>query len=127
MIEILNRVGLTEYATNEGLSSMVDDKGNSLSGGERKRLTLGRMLLRNYDFVFFDEPLTGLDPKTSQDVIDILLSMHEFGWAMVTHQYNKSLFDSADEIIVVSEGRIKTVGRLDDVYVQGCLHELKLA
>lgn len=126
MINTLRRVGLIKYASDDGLNVRVDDQGNSLSGGERKRLTLGRILLKKYDFVFFDEPLTGLDPKTSQDVIDILLQINNFGWAIVTHQYNESLFSSVDEIIVVSEGKIEGIGQLNDDHIQECLRQLNL-
>lgn len=126
LIAMLKHVGLSVYASSTGLHTKVADQGNSLSGGERKRLALGRMLLRNYDFVFLDEPLTGLDPKTAQDIIAILLANNQFGWAMVTHQFDEALFSAVDQIFVVDEGKITAAGPLSNPRVQTGLHQLEL-
>jgi len=119
LINILKEVGLNDYATPEGLDTVVTDSGTNLSGGEKKRLTLGRLLLRNCTFTFFDEPLSGLDPHTAQDIIKrIMASFKNKGWALVTHQYDERLFSGVDEIIFVSQARIVAKGNINDPKVQ---------
>lgn len=123
--QILNQVGLTKFADHEALNQPIDAHSNLLSGGERRRLALGRLLLRQTDFNFFDEPLTGLDPRTSHDISQILSSLPN-GWVVVTHQYDEQLFEKADSIIILDNGLIKAQGKLSDENVQEQLKRLNL-
>ncbi|MCF6419515.1 MAG: ABC transporter ATP-binding protein/permease [Furfurilactobacillus sp.] len=126
LIAVLNKVGLEQYASSEGLAAMVSNGGNNLSGGERRRLTLGRMLLRQYSFMFLDEPLSGLDPKTSRDIIDVLIAIKQMGWALVTHQFDAKLFDAVDEIVVIENGAVAATGSVADKNVKIALKRIKL-
>lgn len=125
LIEVLKQIVLEKYATADGLQSHVDAHSNILSGGERRRIALGRLLLRQTDFDFFDEPLTGLDPKTSREISQILMNLTN-GSIVVTHQYDQALFDKADEIIVLDGGEIQAKGTLDNLNVQNWLRQLNL-
>lgn len=126
LVAVLNKVGLSQYASSAGLSTMINDSGNNLSGGERRRLTLGRMLLRHYAFMFLDEPLSGLDPKTSRAIVQVLMDLKETGWALVTHQYDAQLFGAVDEILIVNKGEVISRGKENDPSVRAGLKEMKL-
>ncbi|WP_334342000.1 ABC transporter ATP-binding protein [Companilactobacillus sp. HBUAS56275] len=121
LINTLNIVGLEKYASVTGLSS----HNNNFSGGEKRRITLGRLLLRNANFKILDEPLTGLDPKTAHDISKILTNLHS-GWITVTHQFDEQLFEQADEIIILDNGEVKVQGGLNDFGVHSWLKKLNL-
>lgn len=121
LISTLNIVGLEKYASVTGLSS----HNNNFSGGEKRRITLGRLLLRNANFKILDEPLTGLDPKTAHDISKILTNLHS-GWITVTHQFDEQLFEQVDEIIILENGEVKVQGRLNDFGVHSWLKKLNL-
>lgn len=121
LINTLNTVGLEKYASVDSLSS----HNNNFSGGEKRRIVLGRLLLRNANFKIFDEPLTGLDPKTAHDISKILTDLNS-GWITVTHQFDEQLFEQADEIIILDNGEIKAQGFLNDSAVQNWLNRLNL-
>ena len=70
--QVLARVELKELVENlpEGLLTMVDEAGLRFSGGERHRLALARILLQDTPIVLLDEPTTGLDPITEQQLLE---------------------------------------------------------
>lgn len=72
---VLEKVGLKEMVTQlpEGLQTMVDEAGLRFSGGERHRLALARILLQDTPIVLLDEPTTGLDPITEQQLLETFL------------------------------------------------------
>jgi len=122
---ILKKVGLAKYANSKALKQTIDSQSSLLSGGEKRRLSLGRLLIRQADFNLFDEPLTGVDPRTSQEIGEILTSLKS-GWLIVTHQYDEQLFHNADSIIILDNGDVKAVGKYTDVTINDCLHKLNL-
>lgn len=63
---------------------------HQLSGGEQQRVVIARALLNNPEIILADEPTGNLDPKTSEEIIDILQEVSKNGRAvlMVTHNYN---------------------------------------
>jgi len=63
---------------------------HQLSGGEQQRITIARALLNAPDLILADEPTGNLDPETSSEIMELLLSIHQDGKTimMVTHNYN---------------------------------------
>ncbi len=72
---ILKAVGLEGLLNRlpQGLNTMVDESGRCFSGGERHRVALARVLLSHAPIVIFDEPFTGLDPKTEEALLNTIL------------------------------------------------------
>ena len=91
-----------------------------LSGGMQKRAAIARAIALNPKYLFCDEPNSGLDPKTSI-VIDQLLwdITHEFGITTIinTHDMN-SVMGIGENIIFVNKGHIGWVGTKDEIYDQ---------
>ena len=76
LLEALDRAGARGLAAHaEGLDRPVGEGGRFLSGGERRRLSLARALLRRPGFLVLDEPLSGLDPKTAAAVADTVVAL----------------------------------------------------
>lgn len=69
----LNKAGLTELGQRVGLDGQINEDGNNLSGGEKKRIELARAFLYNRNFLLIDEGTASLDPKTAEDIHNLLL------------------------------------------------------
>ena len=93
---------------------------SEISGGMMKRAAIARAISLNPKYLFCDEPNSGLDPKTSI-VIDQLLwdITHEFGITTIinTHDMN-SVMGIGENIIFVNKGHIGWVGTKDEIYDQ---------
>ncbi len=91
---------------------------SELSGGMQKRAAIARAIALNPKYLFCDEPNSGLDPKTSI-VIDELLSdiTHEYGITTIinTHDMN-SVMGIGENIIFVNRGHLGWVGNKDEIY-----------
>jgi len=63
---------------------------HQLSGGEQQRVVIARALLNNPEVILADEPTGNLDPRTSEDIMELLTSISKNGRAviMATHNYN---------------------------------------
>ncbi len=97
----------------------ADDKFPSeISGGMQKRVAIARAIALNPKYLFCDEPNSGLDPKTSI-LIDELLSdiTHEYGITTVinTHDMN-SVLGIGENIIFLNKGHLDWTGNKDEVY-----------
>ena len=78
-----------------GLSKCADTRiGNvmlrGISGGERKRTSIGVELLTNPSIIFLDEPTTGLDSSTAYNVIHLLKQISENGRTVITTIHSPS-------------------------------------
>lgn len=65
---------------------------HQLSGGEQQRVGIARALLNNPEIILADEPTGNLDPKTSEDVIQILIDISKKGTAVFVSTHDYSLF-----------------------------------
>lgn len=123
---VLHQVGLTHYATANGQQQVVSMQGNTLSGGEKKRLAMARLFLHRHELNFFDEPLTGLDPRTVNDMVGLLTQPDAPAWMTITHQYDSQLFNFADKILIIDNGKLVAQGRLSEPNIQQGLTKLEL-
>ena len=96
---LLDRVGLSGYQ---------DTRADALSGGERQRVGISRALMQQPDLLLVDEPTASLDPKTSRQIMRLLVELaHEHGTPALVNIHDVGLAQSfADRIIGLSEGQI---------------------
>ena len=91
---------------------------SELSGGMQKRAAIARAIALNPRYLFCDEPNSGLDPKTSI-VIDELLSdiTHDFGITTIinTHDMN-SVMGIGENIVFINKGHVGWTGNKDQIY-----------
>ena len=80
---------------------------HQLSGGEQQRVVIARALLNNPEIILADEPTGNLDPKTSEDIMQILLEISRNGRAVIiaTHNYNL-LKKFPSRIIKCADGKL---------------------
>ncbi|EAT39574.1 AAEL008627-PA, partial [Aedes aegypti] len=100
-----------------GLEKCAHNQARVLSGGERKRLSIGLELVSNPKLLFFDEPTSGLDSESSYQVISYLKDLAKQGRCVVSviHQPSSELLELFDDIYVVADGRCMYQGALEDM------------
>jgi len=78
-----------------------------VSGGERKRTSIGVELITDPNLIFLDEPTTGLDSFTAQNVIEVLASLAGSGRTIIStiHQPNSEIFEGFDQLMLMAGGR----------------------
>jgi molybdate transport system ATP-binding protein len=111
--------GLAESRVVEvlGLSSLLDRRPSTLSGGERRRVSLGRALLSGPELLLLDEPLSGLERALKERVLEHLLKVREafpIPILFVTHEPDE-VVALADEVVLLDAGRICGRGTPRDV------------
>ena len=90
---------------------------DELSGGMKKRAAIARAIACNPKYLFCDEPNSGLDPKTSLIIDNLIFDItHEFGITTVvnTHDLN-SVITIGETISYIYEGNLAWVGTMDNV------------
>jgi len=99
-----------------GVSHLSRNKGYTLSGGERRRVELARALVTSPRFVLFDEPFTGIDPKTIADIQDIIRRLKKRGIGVLITDHNvRETLTICDRAYIINEGRIFRSGTPEEL------------
>jgi oleandomycin transport system ATP-binding protein len=105
--EMLERFSLTEAARRPAMH---------YSGGMRRRLDLAASMIGRPAVLYLDEPTTGLDPRTRNEVWDEVQRMVADGaTVLLTTQYMEEAEQLADELTVIDRGRVIAEGRIDEL------------
>jgi ABC-type transport system involved in Fe-S cluster assembly fused permease/ATPase subunit len=96
----------------DGLSTRVGERGLKLSGGEKQRVAIARMLLKDSNIYILDEATSSLDPKSEKKVIENLLQKH-VSKTLIIISHRLSSIAAADNIVVIENGRLMQEGRHD--------------
>jgi len=90
---------------------------SDLSGGMRKRVGVARALVGNPDYIFYDEPTTGLDPVTSQQIDDLIAGLSQtlnVTSVVITHDMF-SIFNVASRVVMIHDGIIWFQGTVPEL------------
>lgn len=98
---------IDEILTSLSLQHRKSSTASTLSGGERKRLSIALELVTNPDIMFLDEPTSGLDEVTAASCIRLLRRLaHENRTIICTiHQPSTSMFDLFDDVYLLAQGQ----------------------
>lgn len=99
-----------------GLERVVDSKGYSLSGGERRRTEIARALVTDPKFILLDEPFAGVDPIAVEDIQEIVadLKFRNIGIFITDHNVHETLAIT-DRAYLMFEGKILKEGSADEL------------
>lgn len=101
-----------------GLQTDVLDKyPEELSGGMRKRVAIARAFMKHPEYIFYDEPTTGLDKSNAEKVSELILLLKEklkSTSVVVTHDI-QLMRDVADKVALLKAGKIAFVGTKEDI------------
>ena len=105
----------------EGLDTMVGERGYRLSGGEKQRLAIARVLLKAPDIVILDEATAHLDSASEQAIQKALkTALNNRTSLVIAHRL--STIKSADQILVLDHGRIVQRGSHDELIKEDGLY-----
>jgi lipoprotein-releasing system ATP-binding protein len=99
-----------------GLSHRIEHPVGKLSGGERQRVAVARAVVREPALLLADEPTGNLDPKTGDQVLDLLLELnrtHQSGLVVVTH--SPEIATRLGRKLILSDGFVEAAERFTDL------------
>jgi len=106
-----------------GLEDAVDKKPAELSGGMKKRVGVARTLILNPKIMLYDEPTAGLDPVTSREINELILSVREkYNTAsiIITHDISCAR-QVSDRVIALFDGIDKLQGTFEELKTQNAV------
>jgi len=130
------RPGLTEMQRRRRLESLLRElhvthlrssRGDSLSGGERRRVEIARALAAEPRFILFDEPFAGVDPISVVDIQRIIAHLSQRGIGVLITDHNvRETLGICDRAYIVNEGRIIAEGQPDAILADAQVREVYL-
>ena len=108
---------IKEILDGVGLPDAIDKMPSELSGGMRKRIGLARTMILKPEIMLYDEPTTGLDPITSKEISELILSMkhnYHVSSIIITHDIACAKI-VADRVLIMDKGIIVAHGTFDEM------------
>jgi ATP-binding cassette, subfamily B, bacterial len=115
------QIGPLIRALPDGLDTVVGDRGYRLSGGEKQRLAIARLLLKSPAIVVLDEATAHLDSE-SEVAVQHALARALVGRTSLVIAHRLSTVRDADQILVVDDGRVVESGTHDELLAAGGLY-----
>lgn len=107
---------VVEALENVGLADALNKMPSQLSGGMRKRISLARTVVVDPLIMLYDEPTTGLDPVTSDEISELINDVqkkYKTSSIIITHDIECARA-TADRIIMLKDGEVYTEGTIED-------------
>jgi phospholipid/cholesterol/gamma-HCH transport system ATP-binding protein len=107
---------INEVLENVGLADALDKMPSQLSGGMRKRISLARTIVVDPLIMLYDEPTTGLDPVTSDEISELINEVqkkYKTSSIIITHDI-KCAQNTANRLIMLTDGKVYKEGNLKE-------------
>jgi len=101
-----------------GLGDRMNHKPNELSGGQRQRVATARAMVNYPSLILADEPTGNLDSKTSDEIMTLMVDIHNAGNTIILVTHEESIARYAHRIIRLIDGKISSDEKSKDIYVQ---------
>ena len=94
-----------------GIAHIADNLALTMSGGEKRRLTIARSLVTQPSLLMLDEPFSGVDPIAVGEIQNIIRNLREDGLAILITDHNvRETLGITDRAYILSEGKILKSG-----------------
>ncbi len=99
-----------------GIDKLAGNKAITLSGGEKRRLTIARSLVSNPKLLMLDEPFSGVDPIAVGEIQEIVSQLREEGLSILITDHNvRETLGIVDRAYMIYEGKVLTQGTRDEL------------
>ena len=125
IMAVLETLPLTSHQRRERLEELIEDlglqpvrrsEGYMLSGGERRRVEIARSLVISPSFILLDEPFSGIDPLTVQDIQRIIVRLKGTGIGVLVTDHNVPYtLQVTDRAYIINNGRIFRAGSPEEL------------
>jgi lipopolysaccharide export system ATP-binding protein len=103
-----------QLLTQFGIEHVAKQPALTLSGGEKRRLTIARSLVTNPSMIMLDEPFSGVDPIAVSEIQQIVQNLRDAGLAILITDHNvRETLSIVDRAYLIFEGRVETQGTKD--------------
>ena len=123
IMAILETLSLSKYERRQrcdqllhqfGIERIAKNIAITLSGGEKRRLTIARSLVTSPSLLMLDEPFSGVDPIAVYDVQQIVVNLRKSGLAILITDHNvRETLSIVDRAYLIFEGRVESEGTKD--------------
>ncbi len=111
--EIIKRV--EESLHTVGLASFAKRPPHTLSGGEKRLVTIAGVLAMNPRYIAFDEPTSYLDPAGKERVLEVMKRLNREGLTIIHITHDMDEIAAASRVVVLKEGRVHQAGTPEEV------------
>ena len=110
-----------------GISRLASQKASSLSGGERRRLEISRVLATDPLFILLDEPFAGIDPLAVIDIQQIIYQLTKKSIGVLVSDHNvRETLGACDNAYIMSQGKVIESGNRDKIISSKIAREIYL-
>ncbi|NLK25525.1 MAG: ABC transporter ATP-binding protein [Euryarchaeota archaeon] len=107
-----------EAVVRVGLEDSAHRLSRTLSGGMKRKALVAMVIAADADFIFLDEPTTGLDPISRQDIWTLLTELGEKRFLFLTTHYLEEAEMIADRVGILDDGTLLALGNMDELRMQ---------
>lgn len=118
IVQISKRLGMQELVNElpQGFLTDIGENGFSLSGGQRQKIAIARVLYKNPEIIILDEASSSLDSDSEEHVMNTLKELKSDGKTIIMIAHRLSTVLNADKIIVMSKGKVIESGTHNELY-----------
>ncbi len=117
-LEICSKLGLNKLLEQlpQGINTLVGEKGFSISGGERQRISLARAFYRQPSILILDEATSALDTDAEARVMGMIRNMRDLGRTVILISHRLSSLTTADMIVLMDGGKVVESGTHEKLF-----------
>ncbi len=106
--KVINNVQLQKFIAHlpSGIKTEVGERGLRISGGEKQRIVIARILFNNPDVLIFDESTNALDLETEKKIIDLIYNLKSKNKTIIFVSHRKSTLEKCDSIYLLKDKKI---------------------
>jgi len=118
IVQISKRLGLQELINElpQGFLTDIGENGLSLSGGQRQKIALARVLYKEPEIIILDEATSSMDSESEEQVMNTIKGLKDQGKTIIMIAHRLSTVLSADKIIVMSKGKVVESGSHEELF-----------